>query len=126
MTHLVSVATGEIVSVGRHVKAVEGPHAGTWWRISELFHDGTQHMVRATHRHTHVGRVPRTFRPDTFGLRVHEEISHVRHAVNTLHHTWQKLDEWLLAGVIALLPLAFFEQYHLAETITSTLGLGGH
>ena len=126
--HLIT-ETGDRILPGRMVLAHTGPHQGTWWRLEGVFHNGTEHMVKAS-RHTRVGRMRHVFHPSAFSLSVREVFSRKRRAVNRVHHTWQRFDEWLLAGVVALVPLAFFEHYHWAESITSAttslFGGGGH
>ena len=112
---------GAIVPLGRHYARVQfGSLTGTLWRLDEIFHDGVQHMVRCSRQHA-IGRVRRVFAPVVFGLSVQEEITRLHHALNLGVHAWQKVDEWFFAGIVALVPLAFFEQYHLAETITHAL-----
>jgi hypothetical protein len=118
---------GTVVVLGRHhVRAVQGRHAGTWWRIDDLFLDGSEHMVRASRKHT-VGREHRTFPPAIFGLIVREEITRMRAFLNRLHHTRQSVDEGLIMGTLALLPLAVFEAYHGGEVTREFLAsiLGG-
>lgn len=114
MANLVT-AEGTVIVLGRHhALATQGRHTGTWWRIDDLFHDGRDHMVRASQKHA-VGRVHRTFPPAVFGLTVQEELSRMRAALNRLHHVRQSVDEGLIMGTLALLPLAVFEAYHGAE-----------
>ncbi|MEV7393935.1 hypothetical protein [Streptomyces sp. NPDC091215] len=37
------------------------------------------------------------------------------------HHVWTKLDDYLMAGVFALFPLALYEHFHWAEPIAAAL-----
>lgn len=117
---------GTPVTLGHFHLMVDGPHKGTWWRIEELFHDGSEHKVRASYRHR-AGRVRRVFHPSVFGLMVQEELTRMRLVVNRLHHAWQKIDEGLIMGVLALVPLAVFEAYHGGEATREFLAsiLGG-
>lgn len=43
-----------------------------------------------------------------------------------VRHGWMRVDDWLMAGVFALVPLAFFERFHMAEHITNAMGMRGH
>lgn len=106
---------GITVYLGRHYAMIEkGREKGTWWRLDELFHDGTEHRVRASRRHA-AGRVHRTFPPAAFGLIVREELTRLRLLLNRLHHLWQTIDEGVVMGTLALVPLALFEAYHGGE-----------
>ena len=51
------------------------------------------------------------------------QVARVKTKVGSADKT--KIDDYLWAGAFALVPLAFFEHYHLAETITSALKFGG-
>lgn len=121
---LVNIATGAEVTEGDTVRHQE---TGLAWRFSHLTHHPVKgHRVHVTRRHAKLGRVPGEFCPSVFGLDVVIKVGWKGHVKNVLHVTISKLDEWLLAGVIALLPLAFFEQFHAAEKITELFGFGGH
>lgn len=121
---VVDTLTGEEVTEGTMLRhAVTGQR----WRFSHVTHHPVHgHRVHATRAHHRLGRIPGQFSPSVFGIEVTVKIGWKRHVVNVAHVTISKLDEWLLAGVIALVPLAFFEQFHAAETITGILGFGGH
>ena len=123
MHHLVT-AEGTPVTYGRsHHCVVAGPHQGTHWRIDDLLHNGTEWLVRASRTHR-AGRVHRTFSPSVFALEVREELTRARHALNAVHHTWQRIDEWLLAGVFALIPLGLVEP-EIGHRLLMYVGLGG-
>lgn len=114
MTYLLT-PEGISVTLGRHYSLVEqGPHKGTWWRLDELFHDGTQHMVRCSRKHR-AGRVRRVFAPAVFGLTVHEELTRFKHAFNLVIHARRKVDDGIILGALALIPLALFEAFHGGE-----------
>lgn len=119
MQHLMT-SDGEIVLPGVVLRAEVGPHAGTHWRLEEIFHNGVTHMLRCTRLHK-VGRVVQHLHPSVFGLTMVEVkawFKVTRHDVMTM---WRKVDEWLFAGIFALGPLAIFEHYHLADPITAFL-----
>lgn len=134
MTHLVTT-DGTVVTLGRTTLPIHfGSHAGEWWRLDEIFHDGTQHMLRCSRLHRGKVRVRKVFAPVHFALEVMEEITHMRALVNRVHHTWQKIDEGLIMGVLALVPLALFEAFHggeatrhlLESLFNSSVNTGGH
>lgn len=116
-------AQGIEVTPSSRLHAVSGPQAGQVWQYSHVIeHPIDGHRVHVTRRHPRLGHVHREFHPGVFGLTVVVDVTWKRHAVNQLHHARTKLDEYLLAGVIALVPLAFFEQFHLAEKLGEVLG----
>jgi len=120
MTQLLIMATtGERVEFGRMVEAQVGPHAGTWWRLDALSHNGREHVVRVT-RLVHGGRIRRVaaFPLHVFGLAVSEVVALWKRACRCAVH---KSGDYVFAGITALVPLAFFEQYHGAERITEII-----
>lgn len=127
--HVVSSASGRRVEPGCMIHIVSGPYLGQAWRYSHVREVEGAHRVHCTRRVSGKrGRVfngHREFHPSVFGLEVKIEISWQRHALNTTRHTLGKVDDYLLAGAFALLPLAFFEHYHMASKITETLSFGG-
>lgn len=116
---------GVEIRPGQTVHAVRGAYKGRRFRFVEIHDDGERIHVTLLHPHPfrHARQV---LHPSAFGLHIHQPLSRAQHVLNGLHHTWQRIDEWLLAGLVALLPLAFFEHFHWAETITQWLGFGGH
>ncbi|MCX5605979.1 hypothetical protein OOK29_48560 [Streptomyces phaeochromogenes] len=124
---LVSRATGQEVTPGSTLHMQSGSAAGRAWRFEHIVErpDGNHH-VHVTRLSGKLGRTPRQYHPDVFGCDITIEITWRQSVRNAAHHAWTKVDDYLLAGAFALVPLAFFEQYHLAETITSALGFGGH
>ena len=117
--------TGETVPLGRVLTAAHGPYKGRRFRLVDFHADGERLRVHLLHPHP-FRHAPLVLHPSVFLLEIRREVTRVRHALNALHHTWQRVDEWLLAGFAALIPLAFFEHYHWAESITAALGFGGH
>lgn len=119
-TQLITLAvTGERVAFGRMVQAQIGPHAGTWWRLDALVHNGREHLVRVS-RCLHGGRMRRhaAFPLHVFGLLVNDVKVWWRRA---LHRADKAVFDYLMAGIFALVPLAFFEQYHGAERLTEII-----
>ncbi|MFE9769809.1 hypothetical protein ACFYPC_35695 [Streptomyces sp. NPDC005808] len=124
---LVSRVTGKEIKQGRTLHGQAGAATGLAWRFERisLHRDGVHH-VHVSRPGGKLGRIHREFHPSVFGCEVTVEITWrlaVRHAAT---RTWSKVDDYLLAGVFALVPLAFFEHFHWAEAIVSALGLNGH
>ena len=121
---VVDTTTGAEVTTGADLRhAVTGQR----WRFSHVTHHPKYgHRIHATRTHRKLGRIPGEFHPSVFGLEVVVRVGWKRHVINVAHVTISKLDDWMLAGVIALVPLAFFEQFHAAEKITELFGFGGH
>lgn len=120
---LIHATTGLPVEFGRTVQAQSGPFAGSWWRLDALVkRDGVWHVsVSRSHR---CGRRKVVAPPDVFGLLVREILTLLRRTRNLLVHVWQTIDEGIVMGALALLPLALFEHFHMAEVIVSLMGLG--
>lgn len=118
---LIMSTTGEVILPGRMIQATVGPHTGTWWRLDALAHNGREHIVRVS-RCVRGGRMRRiaAFPLHVFGLMIDEVKALWRRAAHTAEH---KTLDYMLAGVSALVPLAFFEQYHGAERITEFVRL---
>lgn len=115
MTHLVT-PDGTRILPGTMLHAVQGPHSGTHWRLEELFHNGTEHMLRCSRFVSRIGRVVMALHPSVFGLSVMEEAeASVRHSVEWLRSAYRETREGLIMGFLALIPLAIFEGLHGAE-----------
>jgi len=116
-------AQGVEVLPGSRLHAVSGPFMGQLWQLSHVIeHPIDGHRVHVTRRHSRLGHVHREFHPGVFGLSVVIDLTWKHHMVNKVHHVRSKFDDYLLAGVVALVPLAFFEQFHLAEKLGELLG----
>lgn len=122
---LINTATGEAFNVGCMLHVVTGPSLGQAWRYEHLRPHEDGHRVHVTRSHPKMGRVHREFHPMIFGCRVEVEITFTRRLCQDSRHFVGKVDEWFLAGVFALVPLAFFEHYDLATKIPELLGAGG-
>jgi len=125
---LISLTTGEIVSAGSVLHIVSGPNTGRAYRFERVYchTDGTPrvHVTRtAPGRGCHF-RAHFHLAPERFGCKLEEEITRGRHAFNTCRHVVGKVDDYLLAGLFAVIPLAVFENFHLADDITSVITLG--
>lgn len=118
-------AQGAEVHQGSRLRAIQGKETGQLWTYSHTIeHEVDGHRVHVTRRHSRLGHVHREFHPGVFGLHVIVDLTWKRHLVNRVHHVRTKFDDYLLAGVVALFPLALFEQLHVAERVGEVIGLG--
>ena len=123
---LVSRVTGQEIPAGRTLHGQTGSAAGLAWRFEGIAQrpDGIHH-VHVSRPGGKLGRIHREFHPSMFGCEITIEITWRRSVRNVAHRTWSKVDDYLLAGLFALLPLAFFEHYHWADAIVSSFGATG-
>ncbi len=111
------------IPTGARIRVVEGRETGQLWQYSHVVeHPVDGHRVHVTRRHPRVGHVHREFHPRVFGLHVVVDITWKRRVANATHHAFSKFDDYLLAGLVALVPLAFFEHYKLAERLPEIFG----
>lgn len=123
--HLINPTTGKIVTPGSKIHTPDGKS----WRYDHLrkvshgvHHVHVTNIVRGSRGRTFRGH--REFHPSVFGLEIKIDISWQRHAINTGKHVFAKIDDYLWAGAFAIIPLAFFEHYHMSGTIIETVTLG--
>lgn len=123
---LINPTTGQIIPQGTKIHTVHGNDPWRYERLRKI--DETTHHVHCTRLVK--GARGRTFRghkefhPSVFGLEVKIDISWQRHAVTTGKHVFAKIDDYMWAGMFAIIPLAFFEHFHWADDITSMVTLG--
>lgn len=108
-THHLVTPDGSIVLPGAMLHAVKGTHAGTHWRLERVISHGVGHLLRCTRLVRKVGRVVEHFHPSVFGLDVIEVTQWFRITRHDLARFWRKIDDGLFMGLLALIPLAFFE-----------------
>jgi hypothetical protein len=124
--HLVT-DTGETVRSGTVLIAVVGPHTGRRFRFVDIHESGERVLVRHAHGHTFRNALA-VLHPSVFACEIHQELTRLRRTLNLCHHTWQKVDEGLVMGALALVPLALFEAYgggeKAHELLASLLGGG--
>lgn len=122
---LINQATGSTIPPGAILHVVSGPNMGQAWRYERIrpMEDGA-HRVHVTKSHPKLGRVHREYHAHVFGAEVKIDITWQRHTLNSLHHVVSRMDEWIMAGFFALVPLSLFETLHLAEPITELFTLG--
>lgn len=123
---LVSCVTGEEIRTGRTLRAQTGAVTGQAWKFERIAEraDGIHH-VHVSRPGGKLGRIHREFHPSVFGCEITVEITWRRSVGHAAYRTWSKVDDYLLAGLFALVPLAFFEHYHWSEFIVSILGMDG-
>ncbi|MET8030616.1 hypothetical protein [Streptomyces avermitilis] len=124
---LISCATGREVEAGRRLYGQSGDAAGLAWKFERIIERRSGvHHVHVSRPGGKLGRIHREFHPSVFGCEITVEITWRRTVRHTAVRAWAKADDYLWAGVFALLPLAFFEHFHWAEAIVSALGMDGH
>lgn len=127
MPQLINPATGQTIAPGSKIHTVPG---GEPWHFNKITRhpNSGEHRVHCTKivrgtRGRHF-RGHREFHPHAFGLEVKIDITWSRHVINTGKHVFSKIDDYLWAGAFAIIPLAFFEHYHMSGTIIETVTLG--
>lgn len=92
------------------------------WRYESLITTSKGVRVHAS-RPSRTGRVHRHFAAEIFGCRVELDITWRQHVRHTITSARRRVDEWFMAGVLALPSLAVFEHYHLGEHLFAYLGM---
>ncbi|WP_427168761.1 hypothetical protein ACQF4J_46880 (plasmid) [Streptomyces sp. C1-1] len=120
---LVSCVTGEEIQVGRTLRVQTGAAAGQAWKYERIAPrpDGVHH-VHASRPGGKLGRIHREFHPGAFECEITVEITWRKSVSHAAYRTSAKVDDYLLAGLFALVPLAFFEHYHWSEHIVAMFG----
>lgn len=121
---VVFAETGKPCPVGESLRALDPIAQPHLWRLEghQVHADGT-HKVYVSRHHPRLGRVRRTFHPRVFGLALELDIkiTWVRLATTKVHRAWHETWVGIYLGFLALVGLAFFEQYHLAPEITGSI-----
>lgn len=116
MLHI-ATTDGQTVRLRQTVlTAQSGPHAGQSFRIDDVIKHGRDHLVKATRKHR-TGRHSIKVLADVFNLVITEIEELTRKIKNRVVRTWTKIDEGLYMGTLALIPLAYFEHYEMADKI---------
>lgn len=104
------------------VEPVAQPHV---WRLEghQYADDGT-HTVIVSRHHRKFGRIKRTFHPRVFGLTVEIQVTWYESAKTKIHKGWHETYVGIYLGFLALIGLAFFENYHLAPSIVEFVTVG--
>lgn len=131
--HITLASTGVAVVPGRMIQAITGPYAGSWWRLDDVQKADGCHVAHVSRSHR-VGRHRMICPAEIFGLVVQDVVAWYRHAINVLHDVRRKVDDGLILGILALVPLAIFEAFHggeatrqlLESLFNSRQNTGGH
>jgi hypothetical protein len=92
------------------------------WRLERHVCRKGDHMVHVSRSHNHMGRVHREFHPSIFGLTIEVDVVWYRDVRHAAHWCWVRGGDWLMAGVVALVPLSFFETYHWGSWVAELFG----
>jgi len=126
---IVSLETGKVVPLGTMLRAVDPVAQPYAWHLDahNAHPDGT-HSVSVSRHHPKFGRVKHVFHPRVFGLVIELDIVWYRDVRHVTHAVMTRGGDWFMAGLIALVPLSFFETFHWGHTIAEFLsfGSGGH
>jgi hypothetical protein len=116
MLHI-ATADGQTVRLRQTVlTAHSGDHRGHAFRIDDVTKINGRHVVKATRKHR-TGRHTIKVAPEIFRLVITEIEETLRKIKTRVVTTWAKIDEGLYMGTLALIPLAYFEHYELADKI---------
>lgn len=116
MLHI-ATADGQTVQLRRTVlTAHAGDHKGRAFRIDDVIKQNGRHLVVASRKHR-TGRHTIKAAPEVFRLIITELEEISRKIGQKIWAFWTKIDEGLYMGSLALIPLAYFEHYELADKI---------
>lgn len=122
--HLIN-SEGERLSVGCIVHVTTGASIGRAYRYEGVYAFGRTHRVKVTRKSTHGHfRSVEWLHPTMLGCTVRCPLTRRERLHNWSVRTWHRMDDWIMAGVFALIPLAWFEHYHMATKITEVFSLG--
>lgn len=117
---LISSTTGEEITTAAMLTHVSDR---TRWRFEAITCRTDGRIIHVSRYERRVsGRVHAHFHPDAFGVRVEVTLTRVQVVTHHARRVWLRVDDWVWAGVIALVPLAFFERFHMADMIVSAFG----
>lgn len=124
---LVNSGTGADVALGTMLHVVSGPSLNAAWRYEAIApRSEGDHLVRVSRIHPRMGRVHTHMHPKVLGCHIVVDLVWHERCRLVLHHAWLKGDDYLMAGFVALLPLAIFERFHMADMLTAWFaGRGG-
>jgi hypothetical protein len=124
--HKLLAADGSDLHPGAMLHMLNGASAGPVWRYEHIaVHEHCEHHVHVTRSHPKFGRIHREYHPRVFGCTITLDITWRRRACNAVHHVWSRIDDYFMAGAVALVPLALYERYDWGAAI-STIITAGH
>lgn len=113
-----ATTSGQTIQLRRtHLTAQHGPHAGRTFRIDDVTKVNGKHVVVASRKHNKSIRHMIKVAPEVFGIVVTEVEEIIRTAWTKARRVWARIDDGLYMGTMALIPLAYFEHYDMAEKI---------
>jgi hypothetical protein len=122
--HLIN-SEGERLSVGCIVHVTTGPTIGRAYRYEGVHVFGKTHRVKVTRKSPYGHfRSVEWVHPTMLGCRVECPRTLNQRCHDAVLTTWHRVDDWIMAGVFALIPLAMFEHFHMADNITEAITLG--
>lgn len=125
MINLVN-SEGVIIEHGSIVHLTAGPFVGKAYRYEGVIISGHHtYRVKIT-RKSIAGhfRAVEWCHPSMIGCEVRVPLTRCQQVGAFALACWTKIDDWFMAGLVALVPLAWFEHYHMATKITEILSLG--
>lgn len=118
-------AESQIVAYGCTVHVIMGPNVGRAYRYEGVIVYGKTHRVKCTRKAVHGHfRSVEWYHPNALGCTVYTRLTLRQHVKSSCVSIFHKIDDWLMAGLFALIPLAAFEHFHLATKITEIVSLG--
>lgn len=123
MPHKVIDENGRVIVPGVMIRSSEILAAPGAWRFESLAQRHGEHVVHCS-RHGKTGRVHKTFHPHVFGLTVEVEVTWYRSTATRVHHMAHETWTGIYLGFLALIGLAFFENFHLAPSIVEYVSFG--
>lgn len=117
---------GVIIEHGSIVHICTGPNVGRAYRYEGVVISGHRtYRIKIT-RKSIAGhfRSIEWCHPAVLGCEVRVPLTRCERAKIFAVACWTKIDDWFMAGMIALIPLAWFEHFHMATKITEVLSLG--
>jgi hypothetical protein len=116
--------TGAVVPLGTMLHTSHpSARPGTWRLENHALRNG-EHTLHVSRSHHRMGRVHREFHPHVFGLTVEIEVTWYRATTRKIHKAWHETYTGVYLGFLALIGLAFFENYHLAPAIVEYVSFG--
>lgn len=109
------------------LRVVNGPSLGQMWRYERLAvdHIDGEHRVHASRSGGKQGRIHKEFHPHVFGATIVIDVTWGRKIQVGAVKARRRAGDWLMAGLVGLIPLAFFERFHMSEKITTALMVWG-
>lgn len=119
-------AEGREVARDAIIRVTMGPDVGKAYVFSGVIKYRTTYRVKCTRKTPHAPylRGVDFFHPSAFDCHVQAPLTLCQRFKYLCHYGWSHLGDWVMAGVVALVPLAMFEHFHMASKITEVVSLG--